>query len=1043
MSSDQSAYQALRYRSIGPHRGGRVVAVSGVPGGRNTYYFGSTGGGVWKTDDAGTSWMNVSDGYFKYASVGALQVAPSDPNVIYAGMGEATIRGNVSRGDGVYRSTDTGRSWHHLGLVDTQNIGEIAIHPKDPNTVYVAAFGHVWGPNEERGLYRSTDGGETWENALHVSDNAGAIDVRIDPTNPRIVFAATWEADRGPYYLSSGGEGSGIWRSFDGGDSWENISHNTGMPDGMLGKINIAPSPARPGRIYAIVEADDGAVFRSDDYGDTWTRGSEDRNLRQRAWYYHHIYADPQDADTVWVLNQRHWKSIDAGKTFQVVQAPHGDNHDLWINPQDSDNQILGNDGGALVTFNGGGSWSTMYNQATAEFYHVTTDTRFPYRVYGAQQDNTTMSVPSRSDYVAIVTPEWRVVGGGESGYIAVDPENPDIIYAGAQTGRITRYDVSTGLIKNISVWPDPNVGRAAEDLKYRFQWTSPIHLSPHNSQVLYQGGNNLWRSEDEGQSWEQASPDLTRADPETMVRSGGPITGDNTGAETYATISAFAESPVEAGTLWSGSDDGLIWVSRDNGENWDNVTPGPDQLPEWALISIIEASPHRTGTAYVAATRYKSHDDSPYLFRTDDFGGTWQSITEGIPVDDFTRVIRADPEKDGLLFCGTERGMYVSFNDGDSWHSLLLNLPVVPIHDFVIHGNDLVVGTHGRSFWILDDFSILRQLSPEASTTAKLFQPGVTYRMPPTTDFGPHPPLPGKNYHFVGGMMQTYMYWENEDGTSERFFIDAGNNLEDGVVLHYWLPEDASNTVSLTILDGAGDVVRTYSSDPEAANGNPVVSSQAGANRFRWNMRYPGADQIKGGDPSARRGGSLAEGPVAVPGTYQARLETGSQDSTTTFEIQADPRTSTTAGEYQAQFDLLMAIRDKLSAANQTITDLRVLRGQIEGWQQRDTGEDIEAAATSLTEMLLDIEGALIQYKASALQDTLHFPGRLTAQLAGLAGVVASAEGQPTAQSYAVFEDLSDQVDEQIQRFAEVQDQEIAAFNELIDQSELPRIGV
>jgi photosystem II stability/assembly factor-like uncharacterized protein len=1039
-------YASLRYRNIGPNRGGRVVAVAGDPEDVTRFYFGSTGGGVWKTDDGGMLWENISDGYFKYASVGALQVAASDPNVIYVGMGEATIRGNVSRGDGVYKSTDRGRSWQHMGLAETQNIGEIQIHPQNPDLVYVAALGHVWGENSERGVYRSTDGGRSWELVLHKSSKAGAIDVRLDPTNPRIVYAAIWESGRGPHFMSSGGEDSGIWRSFDGGDTWEEISHNAGLPQGILGKVTLAPTPrpagTRRGRVYAIVEAEDGGVFRSDDYGETWVKGSEDRNLRQRAWYYNHIYADPGDADTVWVLNVEMWRSIDAGKTFQQVSAPHGDNHDLWIDPANPRRMILGNDGGALVSYNGGYSWSSMYNQMTAEFYHVTTDTRFPYRVYGAQQDNTTISVPSRSDYIAIVTPEWRVAGGGESGYIAVDPDDPDIIYAGAQTGRMTRLDLGSGHAKNITVWPEPTAGRAAGELAYRWNWTSPIHLSPHNSKVLYSGGNHLWRSEDGGQSWKQASPDLSRADPETLVRSGGPITGDNTGAEIYGTIFAFAESPVEEGVLWSGSDDGLIHVSRDNGESWTNVNP-PD-LPDWALVSIIEASRHAPGKAYVAATRYKLHDEAPYLYKTEDYGQSWTSITGGIPHGDFTRVIREDLEQPGLLFAGTERGMFASFDDGVNWQSLQLNLPVVPIHDFVIHNQDLVVATHGRSFWILDDISALRQIAAGGVPRGRpggmrLCAPGVTWRIPPSADFGPHAPRPGRNFSFVGGMMQTYWHTEHDDNTTSRHWLDAGDNPTDGVVLHYWFADDQDGEVKVTILDEDGKEIRAFSSERNDDKA-PMVRTSAAAHRFVWDMRYPGATQVEGGDPSARRGGGMAAGPVVVPGTYQARLEAGGQSQTVSFEIRKDPRMVTTTEDYQAQFDLLTAIRDTLSSVNEGVSRIRAARNRLGSWSERGD-EETSAAAKALSDKLLEIEDVLIQYRAKSSQDTLHFPGRLTALLGGLGGVVASAEGQPTAQSYEVFDGLRTQADDALARLASLFDTEVAAFNERLKGSDIAAV--
>ncbi len=1038
MSNQQ--YSSLRYRNIGPNRGGRVVAVAGDPDDMTRFYFGSTGGGVWMTDDGGQIWENISDGFFSYASVGAMQVSESDSNVIYVGMGEAAIRGNVSRGDGVYKSTDRGRTWQHKGLAATQNIGELQIHPTNPDIVYVAALGHVWGENPERGLYRSTDGGDTWKLILHKSSKAGAIDVRLDPNNPRIVYCAIWESGRGPYFMSSGGNDSGIWRSFDGGDTWEEISHNKGLPQGILGKVTLAPTPTQRGRVYAIVEAEDGGVFRSEDYGDSWVKGSDDRNLRQRAWYYHHIYADPGDADTVWILNVEMWKSIDAGKSFQQVSAPHGDNHDLWIDPANPQRMILGNDGGGLVSYNGGYSWSSMYNQMTAEFYHVTTDSRFPYRVYGAQQDNTTMSVPSRSDFVAIVTPDWRVVGGGESGYIAVDPDDPDIIYAGAQTGRMTRLDLGSGHAKNITVWPEPTAGRAAGDLAYRWNWTSPIHLSPHNSKVLYSGGNHLFRSEDGGQSWKQASPELSRADPETLGRSGGPITGDNTGAEIYGDDLRLRRITGRSGSP-------LGWLGRWPGacqprqrRELDNVNP-PD-LPDWALISIIEASHHEAGKAYVAATRYKSHDETPYLYKTDDYGETWTAIVDGIPSADFTRVIREDPVQPGLLFAGTERGLYVSFNDGKSWESLQLNLPIVPIHDLVIHDQDLVVCTHGRSFWILDDISALRQIAQDGSNDGmRLFAPGVTYRVPPSADFGPHPPRPGKNFHFVGGMMQTYEHTVNDDNTTSRHWLDAGDNPVDGVVIPYWFADDQNAEVTLTILDGDGKEIRTFSS----ADGDekaPLVQSSAGAHRFIWDMRYPGATQVEGGDASARRGGAMAQGPTAVPGNYQARLDAPSGSQTVSFAIVKDPRMETSQEEYQAQFDLMIEIRDTLSNVNEGVNRIRSARSQLDGWAERGD-EETAAAAKNLSDKLLEIEDELIQYRAKSLQDTLHFPGRLTALIGGLGGVVAGAEGQPTAQSYEVFDGLRTQAGDALARLASLLDTELSQFNATVKDSDTAAVIV
>lgn len=1029
----------MKYRSIGPHRGGRVVAVAGDPRDVNTYYFGSTGGGVWKTVDSGLTWRNVSDGFFKRASVGALAVSESDPNVIYVGMGETTIRSNVSRGDGVYKSTDGGRTWTHCGLEATQNIGEIAIHPTNPDIVYVAAFGHVWGENEDRGLYRSQDGGKTWERILYKSAKAGANEIAMDPTNPRILYVSFWEAFRTPYSMSSGGPDCCFFRSFDGGDTWEELTGKPGVPKGVLGKIGLTASAARPGRVWALIEHEEGGVFRSDDYGDTWTRGSDDRNLRQRAWYYSHIYADPGDADTVWVLNVEMWKSIDAGKVFTAVPAPHGDNHDLWIDPKNPQRMILGNDGGGTISTNGGGSWTTLYNQPTGEFYHVTVDNRFPYRVYGAQQDNTTMSIPSRSRNAAITLPEWREIGGGESGYIAVRPDNPDIVFAGSMAGQLTRYDFDSDLVHTVSVWPEFSTG-AASELRYRFQWTSPIHLSPHDPNVLYSAGNVLFRSNDEGSSWEPVSHDLSRADPETLQSSGGPITQDNTGAETYATIFAFAESPVEAGVLWAGSDDGLVHISRDNGETWKVVNPA--DLPDWALISIIEASPHHAGTAYIAATRYKSHDDRPYLYRTTDYGESWTLITDGIPEDDFTRVIREDPVKPGLLFAGTETGVYVSFNNGEKWERLQLNLPIVPIHDLLITQDDLVVCTHGRSFWILDDITPLRQ---EVGAGVHLFAPRDTILADAPRGFG-HAPVPGKNYWFAGGMIPQYDFKVSPDGETTIEFVDAGNNPPPGVLVHYVLPEDAGEDVSLTFLTGDGEEIRTLRGKPaegaEKSNPkdrSPRIPSSAGSHRFSWDMRYPGPAMIDENNEKE----SPAPGPQVVPGSYRVRLTVGDVSKEAEFRIVGDPRLGASQSDYEARFALMQKITGKLGETNTAIGTIRRVRSQVEDWAARIDDQAVKDAAKSLGEKLYDIEGELIQYKAKSSQDMLNFPVKLNDKLASLIGVVESAPGAPTRQSQELYDDLASRIDTQIARLNDLLGDELAAFNALVSAKSVDPVSI
>ncbi|HEV8486949.1 MAG TPA: glycosyl hydrolase, partial [Blastocatellia bacterium] len=745
---DPSLLKGLKWRQIGPYRGGRVTAVAGVTSQPNVYYFGATGGGVWKTTDGGVNWLPVSDSFFKTGSVGAIGVAQSDPNVIYVGMGELPIRGNVSHGDGVYKSTDAGKTWKHVGLEDTRQIGRVRVHPLNPDIVYVAALGHVWGPNQQRGIFRSTDGGKTWQKVLYRSDKAGVCDLILDPSNPRILYAGLWEVYRKPWTLESGGPGSGVFKSTDGGDTWTEITRNGGLPKGTIGKVGITVSPANPERVWAIIEAEDGGVFRSDNGGQSWTRVNEQRNLRQRAWYYTRIYADPQNADTVYVLNTGFYKSNDGGRTFTQISVPHGDNHDLWIAPNDSLRMINSNDGGANVSFNGGRTW-TEQDQPTAQFYRVAVDNDFPYHIYGAQQDNSTVKIASRTTEGGIDATHWYDVGGGESGWIAPSPKDSNIVFAGSYGGLITRYDHHTGQQRSVTPWPDNPMGAGAADLKYRFQWNFPLVFSPHDPSVLYASANVLFKSTNEGQSWQVISPDLTRNDKSKQGSSGGSITKDNTSIEYYDVIFTLMESPIQKGLIWTGSDDGLVNVTRDAGKNWENVTP--KGMPEWIQVNSIEASPHAAGTAYVAATMYKLDDYHPYLYKTSDFGKTWKKITNGIPEDAFTRVIREDPARQGLLYAGTETGLYVSFNDGENWQSLGLNLPVVPITDLVIQKRekDLIAATQGRSFWVLDDLPVLHQMADAvAKADVHLFKPEDAYRMPggggfqaPAATIGENPP--------------------------------------------------------------------------------------------------------------------------------------------------------------------------------------------------------------------------------------------------------------------------------------------------------------
>ena len=842
----------MRFRCIGPPRGGRVVAVAGDPSEPAVFYFGAVAGGVWKTEDAGVTWTNASDGYLKTSSVGAIAVADSEPGVIWAGMGESTIRNDVSHGDGVYRSTDRGRTWSHLGLADTRHISEIRIHPRDPDRVWVAALGHAFGPNSQRGVFRTTDGGASWERVLYRDDRTGAADLALDARNPAVLYASLWQVRRNFWELASGGPGSGLWRSNDCGTTWTEITPNLGLPaSATLGKIGVAASPARSGRVWALVESDTApGLYRSEDFGETWTLASDRQDLRYRPWYYMHVFADPQDEDTIYVNNLRMWKSTDAGAHFTKVPTPHGDNHDLWIDPRDNRRMIQGNDGGANVSFNAGASWSSVYNQLTAQLYTVDTDGRAPhYFVYGTQQDNSSIGVPSGTGDGAIAWGDCRIAGTGESGYVAVDPRDPEVVYVGAigsspgGAGALQRYDHRTGQVRLVNVWPEHHGGMGPGELKYRFGWTFPIRFSPHDPNVLYTGGNRVFRSTDDGQSWEAISPDLTRADPDKLGPSGGPITRDTSGAEHYCTLYAFAESPHEPGVLWTGSDDGLVHLSRDGGQSWNDVTP-PD-LPTWAFIRTVEPSPHDRATLYLAATRYKLDDNTPYLFKTADYGETWQSITGSsgdgaIPDDDFVRVIRADPACPGVLYVGTETGLHVSLDDGATWRRWHSNFPVTPVYDLKVEGADLVIATHGRSFWILDDLHPLRGVAaraaadgrpvfyssergfhrlsqdsawaarlhyghddseadtgdmeigeevPETGSDGMLFPPSRAWRLlPGVMDF--ITAREGKDYGVGLGKPATFIASRDDSGQVQRCFLDTGGSAPFGAVVYYYLPE-------------------------------------------------------------------------------------------------------------------------------------------------------------------------------------------------------------------------------------------------------------
>lgn len=934
---DPALLKTMRWRSIGPFRGGRVTAVAGIATQPFVYYMGATGGGVWKTEDAGITWIPVSDHYFKTGSVGAIAVADSDPNVVYAGMGEACLRANISHGDGVYKSTDAGKTWTNTGLRDTQQIGRVRIHPRDPNLVYVAAVGHPFGPNPERGVFRSKDGGASWQKILYVNDKTGGIDIDMDPHDPRVLYAATWQVLRTPWGITSTGPGGGIYKSTDGGDRWTELTK--GLPTGDKGKIGIAISPVDSNRVWATVEAaDGGGVYRSDDAGKSWRLLNDNFEVRGRQYYYGHIFADPQEIDTVYTFSSKgFFKSIDGGKTYMTLRSPHGDYHDLWIDPRNHLRMINGNDGGATITFDGGKSWSTLENQPTAQFYEAITDNRFPYHVYGSQQDNTTVSIPSRTDGGGIGVTDWYPVGGGESGYLAPDPKDPEVTYGGSYFGMLTRYDHRTNQLRNITIWPDYPGGRVAADVKYRFQWTYPIVISPLAPDTIYAGANVIFRSTNQGQSWDIISPDLTRNDKQR--EHGGRL------EEYYSTIFAIAPSRVAKDVIWAGSDDGLVHVTTDGGKQWRRVTP-PD-LPEWSRINIIEPSPFDAGTAYVAANRYQLDDFRPYIYKTADYGKTWKLLTAGIASDTFVRTIREDPARKGLLYAGTETGVYVSWNDGAGWQPLQLNLPAVPITDLTIKDNDLIAATQGRSFWILDDLTMLHQLNPDvASANMHLFHPRAVYR-PTRRQFRPGAP-------------------------------GSGENPPSGVVVRYFLRQKPAATVTLEFEESSGRPIKSFNRVP----------SEAGINRFEWDMRYPDARGLDGGTHLA--GGSL-RGPVAIPGAYRVKLTANGESQTQTFEIQKDPRLPTTPEEYKKQFDLLIAVRDKLSAAHDAVNQIR------------------KAEANSKPVAALDaIAQELAEPAFTGFDDQmLVFPLKLNNRIAALQGYVEGAYA-PTDQAYKVYNELS-----------------------------------
>ncbi|MCW1952651.1 MAG: glycosyl hydrolase [Flavobacteriia bacterium] len=1007
---DAALYSGLEYRELGPFRGGRSAAVTGVPGQPNLFYMGATGGGVWKTTDAGTSWENISDGFFG-GSIGAVAVAPSDHNTIYVGGGEVTLRGNVSSGYGMFKSEDAGKTWASIGLPESRHIPRIRIDPNNPDIVYAAVLGNIYMPTQERGVYKSTNGGKSWRKTLFANENAGAVDLVIDPNNAKVLYATTWRVNRTPYSLNSGGEGSKVWKSTDAGEHWTEISTNKGFAKGTLGIMGIAVSPVQADRVWAMVEnKDQGGLYRSDNGGESWTKINDERKLRQRAWYYTRLYADTQDANGLYVLNVRYHKSTDGGKSFSTFNAPHGDHHDLWIAPEDNQRMIMADDGGAQVSLNGGGTWSTYQNQPTAQYYRVTTDNSFPYRIYVAQQDNSTQRVKHRSDGYAITEDDWEETAGGESAHIAVDPLNNDIVYGGSYGGFLTRVNHQTGTTRGINVWPDNPMGYGAEGMKYRFQWNFPIIFSKHNPKKLYTFSQHVHATTNEGQSWEILSPDLSRNEPSKLVSSGGPITQDNTGVEYYATIFAAGESPLKEGLLWTGSDDGLVHLTKDGGANWSNVTP--KQMPTWAMVNSVEPSAFDPAVCYIAATSYKSGDFTPYLYKTSDYGATWTTITKGIDSEHFTRVLREDPKRQGLLYAGTETGMYISFNDGASWEPFQQNLPIVPITDLAIKDNNLIVATQGRSLWIIDDLNPLQGLSATASTkVAHLFAPKDAYR--------------------------------TKGGANSRKNLLAGTNHPAGVVTHFYLPPGAAqDSVALDFSDSSGALVASFSN--KATEKDQKMTLKDGGNSFVWDTRGAGAEKL----PGMILWWANLDGPKAVPGDYSVAMSINGQPvGSHDFKILPDPRAEASVADMQAQYDFITAVNGKVQEAHDAIKNIRSVTEKLDAftalYKEDASLADLLAQAKELKEGLSVVEKALYQTQNRSGQDPLNFPIRLTNKLGHLNSLVGLDDFAPTAQDQAVRAQLTAAIDVQLSAYKTLVGADLDAFNKAFNQKQLPFLKV
>jgi photosystem II stability/assembly factor-like uncharacterized protein len=1012
---DEKLFNGMRWRQIGPFRGGRALAVEGVMGEPDTYYFGAVAGGVWKTTDGGANWIPLFDKQ-PISSIGAITVAPSDHNVVYAGTGEAAIRGNTTYGIGVFKSIDGGKTWENIGLKDTRHIGALIVDPRNENVVLLAALGHAFGPNQERGIFRTSDGGKTWTKVLSKDENTGGIDIVFDPHNPNIVFASLWQARRQPWFFSSGGPGSGLYRSEDNGVTWKRLEGN-GLPDEILGKIGIVVSGADPNRVYAIIEAKDGGLYRSDDAGQHWTRVNDDGRFRQRAWYFSKVYADPKSADTVYLLNTGLFKSVDGGKTFNLMPARHGDHHGLWIDPLNPNRIANANDGGVSITTDGGKNWTTQNNQPTAQFYHVAVDNAFPYHIYGAQQDNTNVCIASRTDWGAIGPQDWFEAGGGECGFVIPDPRDWHIIYSNNE-GEIHRYNKTTEDVRNVSVWPLDNSGHGAANLVHRFQWVSPLMLSPHNPDVLYTAAESVFKSSDHGQTWTQISSDLTRNDKSKQQPSGGPLTNDITSVEYYDTVFALAESPVNKGTLWAGTDDGLLHVTTDDGQHWSKVTP---KMPEWSTVSIIDASPHDGNTAYVAVDRHKLDDFKPYIFKTKDLGKTWSTIVRGIPDGAYVHAVREDPKRKGLLYAGTELGVLVSFDDGANWQPLQLNLPVTPIHDLVIKDDDLVVATHGRSFWVLDDLTPLRQVNAQSAVAdVILYQPQTAVRLQYPEEFDKRQPV--------------------------------GDNPPPGAIINYYFKTAPKEEVSLDILDASGKLVRHLSSKEKKEGEQPpewpdrvervkTIPANEGMNRFAWDLRYDDPIQI----PGAFYSSTGPKGPLALPGNYQVKLTVGGKSQTAPLHLVIDPRNKGQEAALQKQFALAMQVNERMSQLHQAVNEIRDIRSQIQSLHKRfDNDERLKpalAAADDLDHRMSEFEQKLIQVNMKGSEANLAFPNMLNERFDTFSHMIEIGDTEPTKPQLDVFQMLSSQLDEQLQKWAQLKKDDLPKVSEMIKQANLPAL--